>query len=109
VAITSRQLDVAKRTLAATGRKYGVALGGGNALNIHEQLIHDATGIARETQDLDFFVSRPRNVRRAVDAVVAVLANAGYAVDRDGGGEVRDITWLRRMLADWPREPLRTD
>jgi hypothetical protein len=82
VTITPRQLDVAKRTLAATGRKYGVALGGGNALNIHEQLIHDATGIARETQDLDFFVSRQRNVRRAVDAVIAALENAGYAVDR---------------------------
>jgi hypothetical protein len=241
VAITPRQLDVAKRALAATGRKYGVALGGGNALNIHEQLIHDATGIARETQDLDFFVSRQRNVRRAVDAVIAALENAGYAVDRrdkasgiaalgfedaddelaqlivshpdddppvlveveiahfdyasavlspigpvlslddlggfktaafagrrelrdpldvaafvaagyspsqlielamardeglvledfaeaavwvdecadelfarylgrrDGGSEVRDITWLRRMLADWPREPLHTD
>ena len=82
MAITPRQLDVAQRTLAATGRKYGVALGGGNALNIHEQLIHDAVGIARETQDLDFFVSRQRNVRRAVDAVAATLQNAGYAVDR---------------------------
>jgi hypothetical protein len=82
VAITPRQLDVAKRTLAATGRKYGVALGGGNALNIHEQLIHDATGIARATQDLDFFVSRQRNVRRAVVAVVTALGKAGYAVDR---------------------------
>lgn len=82
MAITPRQLDLAKRILAAAGRKYGVALGGGNALNIHEQLIHDATGIARETQDLDFFVSRQRNVRRAVDAVVAALENAGYAADR---------------------------
>jgi hypothetical protein len=82
VAITPRQLDVAQRALAATGRKYGVALGGGNALNIHEQLIHDAAGIARATQDLDFFVLRQRDVRRAVDAVVAVLENAGYAVDR---------------------------
>jgi hypothetical protein len=139
MAITPRQLDAAQRILAATGRKYGVALGGGNALNIHEQLIHDAAGIARETQDLDFFVSRQRNVRRAVDAVVAALENAGYAVDRrdkasgiaalgfedaddelaqlivshpgdrDGGGEVRDITWMRRMLADWPREPLHAD
>jgi nucleotidyltransferase AbiEii toxin of type IV toxin-antitoxin system len=82
LAITPRQLDVAKRALAATGRKYGVALGGGNALNIHEQLIHDAAGIARETQDLDFFVSRQRNVRRAVDAVVAALEGDGYAVER---------------------------
>ncbi len=77
MAITARQLDVAKRTLAATGRKYGVALGGGNALNIHEQLIHDAAGIARATQDLDFFVSRQRNVKRAVDAVVAALETPG--------------------------------
>jgi hypothetical protein len=34
---------------------------------------------------------------------------APYLGGRDGGGEVRDIVWMRRMLADWPREPLHAD
>lgn len=82
MAITPRQLDVARRALAASGRKYGVALGGGNALNIHEQLIRDAAGIARRTQDLDFFVRRQQDVSRAAGAVTAALRKAGYTVGR---------------------------
>jgi hypothetical protein len=82
MAITERQLDVARITLAAAGRRYGAALAGGNALNIHEELIGDSRGIARSTQDVDVFVLRQRNVRRAVDAVTAALERAGYAVDR---------------------------
>jgi hypothetical protein len=82
MAITERQLDVARTALAAAGRKYGVALAGGNALNIHEDLIRDSSGIARGTQDVDLFVLRQRNVKRAVDAIVAALDRAGYTVDR---------------------------
>jgi hypothetical protein len=33
---------------------------------------------------------------------------APYLGDRDGGGG-RDISWMRRMLADWPRTPLHAD
>lgn len=82
MAITGRQLDVARTALTAAGRKYGVALAGGNALNIHEELIRDSSGIARGTQDVDLFVLRQRNVKRAVDTIVAALERAGYAVDR---------------------------
>lgn len=82
MAITERQLDIARTALAAAGRKYGVALAGGNALNIHEELIGDADGIARGTQDVDLFVLRERDVKRAVDAVTAALGRAGYEVDR---------------------------
>lgn len=80
--ITERQLDVARIALAAAGRKYGAALAGGNALNIHQELIGDSRGIARATQDVDVFVLRQQHVGRAVDAVVAALARAGYTVDR---------------------------
>lgn len=82
MAITERQLDVARISLAAAGRRYGAALGGGNALNIHEQVIGDGRGIARATRDLDFFVLRQRNVKRAVDAIVTALQRARYTVDR---------------------------
>ncbi len=82
MAITERQLDIARTALAAAGRRYGVALAGGNALNIHEDLIRDSSGIARGTQDVDLFVLRQRNVKRAVDAIVTALERAGYAVDR---------------------------
>lgn len=82
MAITERQLDVARIALAAAGRRYGVALAGGNALNIHEELIRDTSGIARATQDLDLFVLRGRDVRRAVGAIAAALEQAGYAVGR---------------------------
>jgi hypothetical protein len=82
MAITERQLDVARIALAATGRKYGVALAGGNALNVHEQLIRDSRGIARGTQDVDLFVLRQRDVKRAVAAVIAALERAGYVVAR---------------------------
>jgi hypothetical protein len=34
---------------------------------------------------------------------------APYLGGRDGGGAVRDIAWMRRMLAGWPREPLHVD
>lgn len=88
MAITERQLDVARIALAATGRRYGVALAGGNALNIHEQLIHDSSGIARGTQDVDLFVLKQQNVKRAVDAIAAALEGAKYVVDRhDEAGE----------------------
>jgi len=49
MAITERQLDVARIAQSAAGRRYGVALAGGNALNIHEELIRDSSGIARAT------------------------------------------------------------
>jgi hypothetical protein len=29
--------------------------------------------------------------------------------DPGDGGEVRDVAWLRRMFADWPREPLHAE
>jgi hypothetical protein len=112
MAITERQLDVARIALAAAGRKYGVALAGGNALNVHEELIHDSRGIARGTQDVDLFVLQERNVKRAVDAVVAALKRAGYAVDRsdktsglaafgfeDAGYE------LARLIVERPNDP----
>lgn len=112
MAITERQLDVARISLAAVGRKYGAALAGGNALNIHEELIGDSRGIARSTQDVDVFVLRQRNVRRAVNAVIAALERAGYAVDRNDkasglaalGFEDADDE-LARLVVTYPDDP----
>lgn len=112
MAITGRQLDVARISLDAAGRRYGAALAGGNALNIHEQMIGDGSGIARGTRDLDFFVSRARNVKRAVDAVHAALQRAGYTVSRQdkasglAGLGFEDATYeLAQLVAAWPGDP----
>jgi hypothetical protein len=112
MAITDRQLDIARTALAAAGRKYGVALAGGNALNIHEELIRDSSGIARETQDVDLFVLQERNVKRAVTAIVAALERAGYAVDRHGkAGGLADFGFddaddeLAQLIVTHPADP----
>ena len=106
-------LDVARTALAAAGRKYGVALAGGNALNIHEQLIRDsATASPAAPQDVDLFVLQQRNVRRAVDAIVAALERAGYTVDRhdkaeglaDFGFEDADYE-LAQLIVTHPADP----
>lgn len=112
MAITERQLDIARTALAAAGRKYGVALAGGNALNIHEELIRDSTGIARGTQDVDLFVLRERDVRRAVDAIVTALERAGYTVDRhDKASGLADLGFgdadyeLAQLIVTHPVDP----
>jgi hypothetical protein len=112
MAITERQFDVARVSLGAAGRRYGAALAGGNALNIHESLIGDGKGIARLTRDLDFFVRRERDVKRAVDAVVAALQRAGYNVDRhDKASGLAALGWddatyeLAQLIVTYPGDP----
>jgi hypothetical protein len=112
MAITERQLDIARTALGAAGRQYGVALAGGNALNIHEQMIGDGHGIARGTQDVDLFVLRERDVKRAVDAIVAALKQAGYTVDRhDKAGGLADFGFgdadyeLAQLIVTHPDDP----
>lgn len=65
---------VAVIALRAVGRKYAVALAGGNALMVHDI-------VDRPTEDIDLFVSRLGNVPAAA-GIEAALREAGYAAER---------------------------
>lgn len=89
---------VARIALKAAGRKYGVALAGGNALMVHEV-------VSRHTEDVDLFVRRLGNVAPAAAEIQAALEAAGYATERldaAGAGGLGDL-WpdAGEELAEW--------
>lgn len=87
---------VAAIALRAVGRKYEVALAGGNALMVHDI-------VDRRTEDVDLFVRRLGNVSAAAAEIEAALRAAGYAAARiDQAGGLADI-WpdVGEELAEW--------
>ncbi|MBO0805166.1 MAG: nucleotidyl transferase AbiEii/AbiGii toxin family protein [Nocardiopsaceae bacterium] len=87
---------VAAIALRAVGRKYEVALAGGNALMVHDV-------VNRRTEDVDLFVRRLGNVSAAATEIEAALRAAGYAAARiDQAGGLADI-WpdAGEELAEW--------
>ncbi|HEX3955070.1 MAG TPA: nucleotidyl transferase AbiEii/AbiGii toxin family protein [Trebonia sp.] len=89
---------VARIALKAVGRKYEVALAGGNALMVHEV-------VSRHTEDVDLFVRRLGNVVAAASEIEAALQSAGYTmqrIDAAAGGELGDF-WpdMGEELAEW--------
>ena len=89
---------VARIALKAVGRKYEVALAGGNALMVHEV-------VSRHTEDVDLFVRRLANVSAAASEIEAALQSAGYTtqrIDAAAAGELGDF-WpdMGEELAEW--------
>ena len=87
---------VAAIALRAVGRKYEVALAGGNALMVHDI-------VNRRTEDVDLFVRKLGNVSAAAAEIEAALHAAGYAAARtDQEGGLADI-WpdAGDELAEW--------
>lgn len=88
---------VARIALAAVGRKYEVALAGGNALMVHDV-------VSRYTEDVDLFVRRQQDVGPAACEIEAALETAGYATERLGGvpGGLGEV-WpdMGEELAEW--------
>jgi hypothetical protein len=87
---------VAAIALRAVGRKYEVALAGGNALMVHDI-------VNRRTEDVDLFVRRLGNVSAAAAEIEAALQAAGYEAARiDQSGGLADI-WpdAGEELAEW--------
>ena len=87
---------VARIALKAVGRKYEVALAGGNALMVHDI-------VDRRTEDVDLFVRRLGNVSAAAAEIEAALQAAGYAAERiDQASGLADI-WpdAGEELAEW--------
>jgi len=86
---------VAAIALRAVGRKYEVALAGGNALMVHDI-------VDRRTEDVDLFVRRLGNVPAAAAEIETALHAAGYTAERidqenglgdiwpDAGGELAE-------------------
>jgi hypothetical protein len=72
--LDARHGDIARIALAAAGRRYGVAFGGGGALQVHDVS-------ARRTQDVDLFVRKARNVVKAAGVIADELERAGYRVE----------------------------
>lgn len=89
---------VARIALKAVGRKYEVALAGGNALMVHEV-------VSRHTEDVDLFVRRLGSVPAAASEIEAALHTAGYMTERldaPGAGGLGEI-WAEagEELAEW--------
>ena len=89
---------VARIALKAVGRKYEVALAGGNALMVHEV-------VSRHTEDVDLFVRRVGNVPAAASEIEAALQAAGYGTARLDAAAVGglDEFWpdIGEELAEW--------
>src|ERR1700739_3571686 len=90
---------VARIALKAVGRKYEVALAGGNALMVHEV-------VSRYTEDVDLFVRRAEVVPAAASEIEAALQAAGYSTQRTdlaaaGGGLEEFWPDLGEELAEW--------
>ncbi|HEX4830908.1 MAG TPA: nucleotidyl transferase AbiEii/AbiGii toxin family protein [Trebonia sp.] len=80
------------------GRKYGVALAGGNALMVHKV-------VSRHTEDVDLFVRRVGNVPAAASEIEVALQAAGYRtarIDAAGAGGLAEL-WpdMGEELAEW--------
>jgi hypothetical protein len=87
---------VAAIALRAVGRKYEVALAGGNALMVHHI-------VNRHTEDVDLFVRRVGDVNAAASEIETALKAAGYGTARiDQAGGLGDI-WpdAGTGLAEW--------
>jgi hypothetical protein len=82
--LDDRHRDIARIALTAAGRRYGVAFGGGGALQVHDVS-------SRRTQDVDLFVRSARNVNRAAEAIADALTRAGYRVE---------VAWADQELRD---------
>jgi hypothetical protein len=88
---------VARIALKAVGRKYEVALAGGNALMVHEV-------VSRHTEDVDLFVRRAELVAAAASEIEAALQAAGYSTQRlDAGADGLGDLWpdMGEELAEW--------
>lgn len=77
-------------------RRYGFALGGGNALIVHGI-------VSRATDDVDLFTADDAGVAAAADAVEQALRAAGYGVERrDRTSGIADlIEGMDDGLAEW--------
>ena len=77
-------------------RRYGFALGGGNALIAHGL-------ITRPTQDVDLFTNEETGVEAAAGSVEAALRAAGFAAARedDGAGLSELFEGMGEGLAEW--------
>jgi hypothetical protein len=98
VAFEDLHRHVARIALKAAGRKYEVALAGGNALMVHHV-------VSRHTEDVDLFVRQLGNVAPAAAEIQAALEAAGYATERldaAGAGGLGDL-WADagEELAEW--------
>jgi nucleotidyltransferase AbiEii toxin of type IV toxin-antitoxin system len=93
-------LDELHRKVAAVAlsaaRRYGFALGGGNALIAHGI-------IDRPTEDVDLFTNKDDGVTSAAGAVEAALRAAGFEAERqDKTGGLADIFYgMGDGLAEW--------
>jgi hypothetical protein len=85
--LDDRHRDIARIALTAAGRRYQVAFAGGGALQVHDVS-------RRITHDVDLFVRKARDVRRAADVIADALERAGYQVEAAGaeGRELREFT-----------------
>jgi hypothetical protein len=98
VAFEDLHRHVARIALKAAGRKYEVALAGGNALMVHHV-------VSRHTEDVDLFVRQLGNVAPAAAEIQSALEAAGYATERldaAGAGGLGDL-WADagEELAEW--------
>lgn len=87
---------VATIALRAVGRKYEVALAGGNALMVHDI-------VDRRTEDVDLFVRHLGNVPAVAAEIEEALLAAGYTAERlDGDNGLGEI-WEEagEGLAEW--------
>jgi hypothetical protein len=77
-------------------RRYGFALGGGNALIAHGL-------ISRPTLDVDLFTNEEAGVGAAAGSVEAALRAAGFAADREdaGAGLSEVFEGMGDGLAEW--------
>ena len=87
---------VAAIALRAVGRKYEVALAGGNALMVHHI-------VNRRTEDVDLFVRRVGNVTAAASEIEAALRASGYAATRTDQADGLTDIWpdAGQELAEW--------
>lgn len=87
---------VATIALRAVGRKYEVALAGGNALMVHHI-------VNRHTEDVDLFVRRVGNVSAAASEIEAALREAGYSPSRIDQAAGLEEIWpdAGEGLAEW--------
>jgi hypothetical protein len=97
VAFEDLHRHVARIALKAVGRKYEVALAGGNALMVHQV-------VSRHTEDVDLFVRRVGNVPAAASEIETALHAAGYSTRRiDGAAADLGDLWpdIGEELAEW--------
>jgi Nucleotidyl transferase AbiEii toxin, Type IV TA system len=95
VPLTELHRRVATVALQAA-RRYGFALGGGNALIAHGL-------ISRPTQDVDLFTNEEAGVGAAAGSVEAALRAAGFAADREdaAAGLSEVFEGMGDGLAEW--------